>query len=66
MASRKQEIKEYSNMLKNNEAEIARLTGINKHIKTHIKFLQSLGFEEGENVESDSVPSEFTPNQGTN
>jgi len=50
--NRKSEIKEYQAMLKNNEAEIARLTGVNKHIKTHIKFLQGLGVEEGEDVDA--------------
>jgi hypothetical protein len=48
MASRKQEIKEYQALLKKNEQTITDLTAQNKHIKNHIKFLQSLGFEEGE------------------
>lgn len=46
MLSRKQEIKEYETMLKRNDEEISRLTGVNKHIKLHLKFLRSLDAEE--------------------
>lgn len=46
--NRKQEIKEYKAMLKRNEDEIARLNGINKHIKAHVKFLEGLDEFDGD------------------
>lgn len=43
--NRNAELKEYKRLLKENEAEINRLNGLNKHIKSHIKFLEIMGVE---------------------
>jgi hypothetical protein len=50
------ELKRYKQMLKDNEAEIKRLTEANKHIKAHIKFLEAFEVEE-ETAEDHPVDS---------
>lgn len=44
--NRKAEIKEYERILRESDAEIARLMGVVKHCKVHLKFLKSFGEDE--------------------